>query len=125
MTDNEIAQRLRALPRRTPPAAWRREILAAVEAAAERPEPLGWWARLFQPRPFGWALLALTWLGIIVLQSPYRPPRPAHLAVPTDTKQLRELLLARQRLVPDFDSPTPSPPTSQRSAPHGRASHST
>lgn len=63
MTD-PLEHRLATMPRSEPPAAWRRDILAAAERHA-RPAPFAWllanWSRL------GWSALAAAWLVILGL----------------------------------------------------------
>lgn len=74
--EDSFEESLRRQPLRTPPAAWRREILVRAETHAgcggqpkAQPEAVPWaWLReLLWPAPRAWAGLAATWLGILGL----------------------------------------------------------
>lgn len=105
MNDDEISQRLRGLPRPTPPAAWRREILAAAEVVS--PDPTSWWSWLPAPSRAAWSALAAAWLLIFWLGA--GPSAPAETGGPAP-EELRALLLSRQRHLEDIAPVPPAAP---------------
>lgn len=111
MNDEELSARLRALPRRTAPTSWRREILAAAESPAA--EPTAWWRWIFEPSRAGWGALAAVWLLIFALRAGEAPPARDGVP-PLDPAQIATLLLSRQQ---EWREPAPLPaserPTSQ------------
>ncbi len=71
-----LEKRLSAIPFPEPPAAWRREILAAAEPAKRR----HWFLGLLWPHPYAWGALAACW-GLIVALNFSGPRGPELYAV--------------------------------------------
>ncbi len=110
MTDEELAFRLRRLPRRTVPIDWRRSILAQAEALElETAGPRGWHL-LMQPWRLGWVAVAAAWVVILLL----RDSAPTETGGrPMEPAQIRAQLLSRARDLDEFTPrPTPARPTS-------------
>jgi hypothetical protein len=117
--DSEFEQRLRRLPVKPVPAAWRAEILTAVATDMNRRQAGREFTfsatvalrlrRIFWPHPAAWAGLAAAWVLIFVLNfSPrdaapvvaetFAPPSPEVLAqLRQQQKILAELTGARER----------------------------
>jgi hypothetical protein len=73
MNFDDFETKLRHVPRRQPPAEWRKEILAPLQQRDEAVE-LAWWRRWLWPHPIAWAVMAMLWVTIAGLQFAAAPP---------------------------------------------------
>jgi hypothetical protein len=134
MTPDNLEQRLRDLPVRSVPGAWREDILRAAHQAAHPREESAkarlapGWRVWFWPCPEAWAGLAAAWCVILLLhlgsgqtenehtRYAARPPMPASLwlALDKEHRLLADLNLARS--TPSRPPPIVPRPRSDRRA---------
>jgi hypothetical protein len=128
---NELEQRLRQVPLKPVPPAWRAEILAEVELGAasvtlKNSKPRAGWlfrarlAALLWPHPKAWAGLAAVWLVILALdfsqgndspvarESAQAPTPEMRVELRQQQQMLAELLGAHE--LSDADRPRPKAP---------------
>jgi hypothetical protein len=72
MNFEEFEKKMRAVPRREVPAAWREQILGPLRHQEAAPKVV-WWKQWLWPHPTAWASLAAIWLVIFVLHSAGAP----------------------------------------------------
>ena len=113
---NNFEQRLRQVPPKALPPAWRAEILAAAEKALPAPpnrprvSPWKWTAlrELFWPHPKAWAGLAAIWLVILGLHLAERGAAPAGAKISAPpTPEMRAELRQQQQLLTELLGPPP------------------
>ncbi len=128
--DEQFENRLRKIPQRPIPAAWREDILTAARAAASaqrtparthgalRDALIQW----LWPHPAAWAGLAAAWVLIFGLSVAGRDPAQAEFArrAAPPSPELRELLRQQEQVLAELTEPSESartapaqPPTAQ------------
>lgn len=121
MNMDDFEQQLRKQPIRPVPAAWRKEILSAARAEAEKNRITGFivfWAALREwlwPAPQAWAGLAVVWVAVLCLQfAPVSGPgstETARVKIPAEA-ELALVLEEQRRLRAELLDETPKAATS-------------
>jgi hypothetical protein len=118
MNPDNLEQRLRDLPVRSVPGAWREDILQAARQAAHPREESAkaglapWWRVWLWPCPEAWAGLAAAWCVILLmhLASGERQPEPSRYAAgPLMSAPIWLALDEEHRLLAGLNSPQSVP----------------
>jgi hypothetical protein len=107
MNLDEFEERMRGVPRREVPTAWREQLLGPLRHQGTAPA-IAWWRQWLWPHPAAWASLAVIWLAIFALHFAAAPEPVAPFAALT--KPAPEMLQAfedRIRLMAELSPESP------------------
>ena len=109
MNFDEFEKKMRAVPRREVPAAWREQILGPLRDQEAAPA-IAWWRQWLWPHPTAWASLAVIWLAIFALHFAAAPePVTPFAALTKPAPEMLQAFEDRIRLMAELSPESAQP----------------